>query len=113
MACLVISPAIDAARLTAVREVVQDRLEIVNAATPEQALAAMPRATAFFGKITPPLLQQAGQLQWVQSATASLEHYVFPELVEHSDTSSSAVGSPSIFTVLLPFVRSEACAMLT
>lgn len=83
MACLVISPAIDAARLTAVREVVQDRLEIVNAATPEQALAAMPRATAFFGKITPPLLQQAGQLQWVQSATASLEHYVFPELVEH------------------------------
>ena len=43
----------------------------------------MPDADAFFGKITPPLLAAARRLRWVQSPTASLEHYVFPELVAH------------------------------
>ena len=56
---------------------------IVNAATEAEALAAMPEADAFFGKITPPLLAAAPRLRWVQTATASLEHYLFPALVEH------------------------------
>ena len=33
--------------------------------------------------MTPGLLAAANQLRWVQSMTASLEHYVFPELIEH------------------------------
>ena len=40
-------------------------------------------ADAFFGKITPAMLAAARRLRWVQAATASLEHYMFPELVEH------------------------------
>jgi phosphoglycerate dehydrogenase-like enzyme len=43
----------------------------------------MADADAFFGKLTPPLLAAAGRLRWVQSPTASLEHYLFPALIEH------------------------------
>jgi phosphoglycerate dehydrogenase-like enzyme len=55
----------------------------VNAADADEALAHMPDADAFFGKITPSLLAAAERLRWVQSPTASLEHYIFPELVAH------------------------------
>ena len=66
-------------RLTAVA----DGIEIVNAATEAEALEQIATADAFFGKITPTLLAAATQLRWVQSPTASLEHYLFPELAEH------------------------------
>ena len=46
----------------------------------------MPGADAVLGKITPAMLAQADRLRWVQSFTASLEHYMFPELVEHPCT---------------------------
>jgi phosphoglycerate dehydrogenase-like enzyme len=55
----------------------------VNAADEEQALRQMPTADAFFGKLTPPLLAAAPRLRWVQAPTASLEHYLFPELAAH------------------------------
>ena len=80
---LLISPAIDPVRLAAVEDAAGDALRVVNAATPEQALAAMPTADAFFGKLTPELLAAATRLRWVQAPTASLEHYLFPALSEH------------------------------
>ena len=43
----------------------------------------MPGADAFLGKITPGVLASADRLRWVQSFTASLEHYMFPALVAH------------------------------
>ena len=43
----------------------------------------MPGADAFIGKITPAMLGRADRLRWVQSFTASLEHYMFPELQAH------------------------------
>jgi phosphoglycerate dehydrogenase-like enzyme len=79
---LVIHPVIDEARLALVREAFGSG-QVVNAATAAEALAAMPDADAFFGKLTPPLLAPAKRLRWVQSPTASLEHFLFPELVEH------------------------------
>jgi phosphoglycerate dehydrogenase-like enzyme len=59
-------------------------MTIVNAGAESDALAHMPDADAFFGKITPPLLAAARRLRWVQAPTASLEHYLFPELTAHS-----------------------------
>src|SRR5437763_1013345 len=56
---------------------------VVNAADEAQALRHMPAADAFFGKITAPLLAAAPKLRWVQAPTASLEHYLFPELAAH------------------------------
>ncbi|MBA3314244.1 MAG: D-2-hydroxyacid dehydrogenase [Planctomycetaceae bacterium] len=58
-------------------------LRVVNVSDRDAALAAMPDATGFFGNLTPELLTVSTKLQWVQTPTVSLEHYMFPELVEH------------------------------
>ena len=78
---LVIHPPVEAARLET--HPAAGPMKVVNAADEAEAIQAVADADAFFGKITPPLLAAARQLRWVQSATASLEHYVFPELVAH------------------------------
>jgi phosphoglycerate dehydrogenase-like enzyme len=82
---LVCHPPLDDARLAAVRDAAPS-LSIVNAPSAEAAAREIVDADAFFGKLTPPLLAAATRLKWVQSPTASLEHYVFPELVAHSCT---------------------------
>lgn len=79
---LVLHPAIDEQRLAALRAAAP-ALSLVNAGAPAEAVAAMPEADAFFGKITPELLAASRRLRWVQSPTASLEHYLFDELVRH------------------------------
>ena len=79
---LVLFPALDERRLSAVQQAALP-LEVVNCHTADEARRAMPGATAFFGKLTPELLSAAPRLRWVQSPTASLEHYLFPELIAH------------------------------
>lgn len=79
---IVLFPALDGHRLAHLQQAAGETA-LCNAADEPQALAAMAEARGFVGKITPPLLAAAPQLAWVQSPTASLEHYVFPELVEH------------------------------
>lgn len=79
---LVIHPPIDAERLDRIRAVAGDAV-VVNADSTAAALEAIRDAEAFFGKLTPELLAAAKRLKWVQSPTASLEHYLFPELIEH------------------------------
>jgi phosphoglycerate dehydrogenase-like enzyme len=84
---------------------------VVNAATEADALAAIPDAEAFFGKITPQLLAAARKLKWVQSPTASLEHYVFPELIAHSCQLTNMRGlfsdviADHVFGFILCFTR--------
>lgn len=85
--------------------------EVVIAGDESQALAAMPRADGFFGKITPRLLAAATRLRWVQSPTASLEHYLFPELTEHRCTLTNMRGlygdviADHVFCYILSFAR--------
>lgn len=79
---LVIHPPVEHQRLESILAAAGP-LTVVNADNQEQALEQMPDADAFFGKITPPLLTAATQLRWVQAPTASLEHYLFPELAAH------------------------------
>jgi phosphoglycerate dehydrogenase-like enzyme len=79
---LIIHPPVEPARLNRIVEAAAP-MAVVNAATESEALAAMPEADAFFGKLTPPMLAASRQLRWVQSPTASLEHYLFPELITH------------------------------
>ncbi len=88
---LVIHPPVEPARLEKIAAAAAP-MRVVNAATEAEAIAAMPEADAFFGKITPALLQAARRLRWVQTATASLEHYVFPALVEHPCTLTNMRG---------------------
>ena len=79
---LVIYPAIEPDRLRAL-EGAAPEAEFVNASIAAAAEAAMPGADAFVGKITPAMLARADRLRWVQSFTASLEHYMFPALDAH------------------------------
>ncbi len=79
---LVILPAVDEERLRLIRKEAGE-MTVVNAPDEPTALAHMSDADAFFGKMTPSLLDAADRLRWVQSPTASLEHYLFPSLIEH------------------------------
>lgn len=79
---LLLFPAIDDDRLQRLKEVTGS-LEIVNSQDLSHALESIRDAEGFFGKLTPELLANASRLRWVQSPTASLEHYLFPELIEH------------------------------
>jgi phosphoglycerate dehydrogenase-like enzyme len=88
---IVIHPPVDADRLHAFRAAVPGA-EFLNAASPEEAEAAMPGADAFLGKVTPAMLAKAGRLRWVQAFTASLEHYIFPALVDHPCTLTNTRG---------------------
>ncbi len=79
---LLIYPAIDVRRVQAIQAAAPG-LQIMNITEQDQALKIIENADAFYGKITPELLSQAGKLRWIQSPTASLEHYLFPALIEH------------------------------
>jgi phosphoglycerate dehydrogenase-like enzyme len=107
---LVIHPPVEDERLTRIAEEATG-MTVHNAADEREALAHMPDADAFFGKITPPLLNAARQLRWVQSPTASLEHYIFPELVDHPCVLTNMRGlfsdviADQVFGYILCFAR--------
>lgn len=88
---LVIFPPIDERRLSRISSVAHP-MHVINAESIERALVEIRDADSFFGKLTPELLGQATQLRWVQSPTASLEHYLFPELIEHPCVLSNMRG---------------------
>ena len=79
---LLIHPAVEPQRLEKV-VAAAGGMAVVSTADPAEALREIADADGFFGKITPPLLAAAQRLRWVQAPTASLEHYLFPELVAH------------------------------
>ena len=80
---LVIHPPVEPERLGQITAIAGP-MAVVNADDEAHALHHMPDADAFFGKITPRVLAVASRLRWVQAPTASLEHYLFPELVSHA-----------------------------
>ena len=107
---LVIYPPVEAARLARITEAAGD-MAVVNAPDEAEARAQIADADAFFGKITPPLLAAARRLRWVQAPTASLEHYVFPELVAHPCVLTNMRGlfsdviADQVFGYVLCFAR--------
>ena len=88
---LVMFPAVEEPRLQCIREKAKP-MTVVNAQDVAEAQREIADADAFFGKITPELLQAAKRLRWVQSPTASLEHYTFPKLAEHACTLTNMRG---------------------
>lgn len=79
---LVIHPPVENERLKRIVEAAGP-MRVVNADSDAAAQREIVDADAFFGKLTPALLAAATKLRWVQSPTASLEHYLFPELIAH------------------------------
>jgi phosphoglycerate dehydrogenase-like enzyme len=107
---LVIHPAVEAARFERIVAAAAP-MEVFNVAGEAEALEGVVEAEAFFGKITPELLAAARRLRWVQSPTASLEHYVFPELVAHPCVLTNMRGlfsdviAEHVFGYILCFAR--------
>jgi phosphoglycerate dehydrogenase-like enzyme len=107
---IVIHPPVDPARFAKIRDAA-GAAQVVNAATEEQARMEVLDADAFLGKITPEGLARARKLRWVQSFTASLEHYVFPDLVRHPCTLTNMRGlfsdviADHVFGYILCFAR--------
>ena len=89
---IVIHPAVDSARLETLLGIANGRAELVNCETTADVLNAVPDADGFLGKITPEMLARAEKLQWIQTFTVSLEHYIFPELIEHPCTLTNMRG---------------------
>src|SRR5262245_48135178 len=77
---LVISPPVSEERLAKIR-VAAASMSVVSACDEDHAVAEIADADALFGYLTPRLLAAAKKLRWAQSPTASMEKYLYPELV--------------------------------
>lgn len=102
---LLIFPPLNAEELAQVAAV-SDEVEIVNAQSEDEALAAIADADAMYGNITPEMLSRAGKLRWLQTPIAGLENYMFPTLAE-SDvtvTNMSKIYSDMIADHALGFI---------
>lgn len=77
---LLLHPSVSPARLERIRAAA-DPMAVVQAANETEALREIADADALFGYLTPRMLAAAKNLRWVQSPTASMEKFLFPELV--------------------------------
>jgi phosphoglycerate dehydrogenase-like enzyme len=78
---LLIYPSLSPDELAQVRAV-SEGVEIVNAQSEAEALAAIGEAEAMYGNLTPALLAQAAKLKWLQTPIAGLENYMYADLAE-------------------------------
>jgi len=107
---LVLHPPVEPERLGKIADAARP-MTVVNAADEAEALREIADADAFFGKLTPALLDAARRLRWVQAPTASLEHYMFAELVTHPSVLTNMRGLYSdviadhVFGYVLCFAR--------
>jgi len=78
---LLIYPAVSDHRFLKMRQAAAP-MTVVQAQDESQAWAEIADADALFGSLTPAMLKAAAKLRWAQAPTASMEKYLFPELVE-------------------------------
>jgi phosphoglycerate dehydrogenase-like enzyme len=78
---LVISPPVSEERLEKIVAAAAP-MQVLNAPDEDRAAAEIADADALFGYLTPRLLRVAKMLRWAQSPTASMEKYLFPDLIE-------------------------------
>jgi phosphoglycerate dehydrogenase-like enzyme len=88
---LVISPPVSEERLKKILAAAAP-MQVVNAPDEGHAVGEIADADALFGYLTPGLLRVAKKLRWAQSPTASMEKYLFPELIESNVTVTNMRG---------------------
>lgn len=107
---LIVYPAISERRLAAIGKAA-GAMAVVNCTSPDRAAAEIPSADAIFGSLTPELLRAAPKLRWAQSPTASMEKYLFPELVASNVVVTNMRGifndviAEHVFGMILCFSR--------
>jgi phosphoglycerate dehydrogenase-like enzyme len=77
---LLIHPAVSDTRLARITDAAVP-MQVVQSRDEAHAVAEIADADALFGYLTPPMLAAARKLRWVQAPTASMEKYLYPELV--------------------------------
>src|SRR5436190_22983136 len=77
---LLLYPAVSEDRLNSIRAAATP-MDVVQARNETEAIAQIADAEALFGYLTKAMLQAAKKLRWVQSPTASMEKFLYPELV--------------------------------
>jgi phosphoglycerate dehydrogenase-like enzyme len=77
---LLIFPAVSPERLTRIAAV-DSTVRIVQARDEAEAIREIQDADTLFGYLTPAMLRSANVLRWVQAPTASMEKFLYPELV--------------------------------
>lgn len=77
---LLIHPPVLPERLAKVKQAAGS-MAVVQAEDETAAVREIADADALFGYLTPPMLRAAKRLRWTQSPTASMEKYLYPELV--------------------------------
>ena len=103
-------PAVDPERLAAFRAAAPSLL-FDNCETEAEATQAISDADGFLGRPTAAMLRDATSLAWVQANTASLEHFVTPELVASPAVVTNCRGlfgdviSEHVFAMLLTMAR--------
>lgn len=107
---LVIYPPIKPERVEQIRQVAPT-LEIIMAENEANAVVAIRDADALFGYLTKPMLAAAEKLVWVQAPTASMEKFLYPELVESPVKVSNMRGifgdviADHVFAYILCFAK--------
>src|SRR5437870_3932864 len=77
---LLLYPSVSIWRLEKIRAA-SASMTVVQAEAEAQAIAEIADADALFGNLTPAMLKAARKLRWAQAPTASMEKYLYPELV--------------------------------
>lgn len=107
---LLIYPPVSETRLVKIREA-SAPMTVVQADDETQAVEQIADADAMFGYLTKPMLQAARKLQWAQAPTASMEKYLYPELVGSSVKVSNMRGiygdviADHVFGFILSFAK--------
>jgi phosphoglycerate dehydrogenase-like enzyme len=107
---LVISPSVSEERLAKISAAAAP-MHVVNTRDDDHAVAEIVDADAMFGYLTPRLLAAAKKLRWAQSPTASMEKYLYPELVASPVIVTNMRGifsdviADHVFTYILMFAK--------
>ncbi len=85
--------------------------DVAPCSSEEEAIDAIREAECFYGRISAPILKNAGKLRWIQATSAGLDGYFFPELRRSDLTLTNLRGIYSdvitdhVFAFILMFAR--------
>jgi phosphoglycerate dehydrogenase-like enzyme len=107
---LVIYPAVSNMRLERICAAAAP-MTVIPTHSEAEAIAQIADADALFGYLTPAMLRCAAKLRWTQAPTASMEKYLYPELVESSVVVTNMQGifgdviADHVFGIILCFAK--------
>ncbi|MFO0967994.1 MAG: D-2-hydroxyacid dehydrogenase [Gemmataceae bacterium] len=107
---LLLYPSVSPSRFEKI-EAAARPMQVVQAADEAEAVDRIRDADALFGYLTPAMLEAAAKLRWVQAPTASMEKFLFPELVASPVIVSNMRGifsdviADHVFTFVLCFAK--------